>query len=919
MLHGAECAPRPRPAPSGISLVATLKYVQEVLVGRQEELRRIIALLDEARRGRSGTLVVAGDPGLGKTALLAEGRNEAQDMRVLSATGVESESELPFASLHELFRPILDLLPRIPTSQARALAAALALEEGNPDALAVGAGTLSLLVEASEELPLLVALDDAHWLDRASAEALAFAARRLLGEEMAFLVAQRPEPVTPFGTFPRLDLDPLSEDDARRLLSLRTEPVPASDETRVLAAAAGNPLVLLELPLELARDLPASTTSHERLQRTFSRRVEELPREARLGLLLAAAETHAGPVQLAAERLGLHAPLEASQAARLVHVEAGEIVFRHPVLRSLVYSTAPPEDRRAVHRALADVLSAKEDRDRRAWHRACMVDDVDEDVAAALEDTADRAAARGGLAAQARALERAAELSPEQPDRARRMYAAAAAHRRAGNSERALELVTAALPLTEDRSLHADLIHLAASIRMQQDAGRSEVALLREAEVEGLDANRVAKLLSLVIDTRLYALDAAGALAIAPRAEAAAREADWPFGLTYVAGAHLLAGEHERATALYRELARYPDLAALGPWDYLWLEWYEELGTSLAQTLNAARAEGNQVVVAYTLAATAQFEVRLGRLTQAAAAAAEAMPLADAIGTSAIAGIASGGLAFVHAWRGQGDACRSLAEAAMTAARATGDSYQDGVAAQALALLALGTGRADDAIVGLLPLARRWATSTVAEPGFVPFLPDLVEALAATGATAEAREWLMLFMSAAEAAHRTWALAACARCEGLLTAGDGFDEPFVRALELLERSPLALERARTQLAYGERLRRQRRLMDARVQLRLAHATFAAAAATPWADRARAELQAAGEKIHAAKPPLPELTPQELNIARLVAEGKANKEIATALFLSTKTIEYHLSNTFRKLGIHSRTELARIMALQGETP
>lgn len=887
-------------------------------MGRGDELQRIRVLLEEARRGRSGTLVVSGDAGLGKTALLTEARTLAQDMRVLSATGIESESELPFASLHELFRPVLDLLPRIPASQSRALAAALALEEGTPDAFTVGAGTLSLLVEALEEAPLLVLLDDAHWLDRASAEALAFAARRFLGEELAFLVAQRPEPPTPFRTFPRLDLEPLAEEDSRRVLSLRSEPVLPADEPRVLAAAAGNPLVLLELPVELARDLPTSTTSQERLQRTFSRRVEELPRSAQLGLLLAAAEPHAGAVRRAAELLGLQAPLEAAEAAKLVHVEGREIAFRHPVLRTLVYSSAAPADRKAAHEALAEVLSEDEERDRRAWHRAATVDDTDEAVAAALEDTADRAAARGGLAAQARALERAAELSPDPADRVRRTYAAARALRRAGDAERALELLAAAMPLADDPLLHADLVYSAATIQ-KQGAGVSELALLQEADVEGLDPERVANLITLVIDARLYALDAVGAMALAPRTEAAAREAESPFALLYVASTYLLAGEHARAEALYRELLRYPKLAALGPWDYLWLEWYEELRASLAEALRNARAAGNQLIVAFTLAASAHLELRLGRLSHAEAAAAEAIPLAEAIGTSAVAGIASGGLAVVQAWRGREDACKALAEAASTAARETGDTYQEGVAGQALGLLALGTGSVDDAIVRLLPVAERWADSTVVEPGLVPFIPDLVEALAASGGTEEARAWLSRFGAAAEAADRTWALAACARCEGVLAAADAFDDPFRKALELHGRSPLALERARTQLAYGERLRRQARRRDARIQLRAAYETFAAVAASPWADRAAAELQATGEKISAAMRPLPELTPQELNIARLVAAGKANKEIAAALFLSTKTIEYHLARTFRKLDIHSRAELARIVTLQPETP
>jgi len=886
---------------------------QHVLVGREHVLRRVTTLLDEARRGRSGTLVLAGDAGLGKTALLEEGRRLATDMRVLEATGVESEAELPFASLHELLRPVLDRLSAIPAPQARALAAALALEEGVPDALAVGAGALSLLVEAAEETPALVVLDDAQWLDRASADALAFAARRLMGEQLAFLIALRSGPATSFDPFPRLELDPLESDDARRLLALRSEPVAVADEQRLIDAAAGNPLVLLELPVELARELPSEATPGERLQRTFSRRVEELPVPARFGLLLAAAEADIGAVRRAADRLELADPLAIAEAAGLIRIRAGEVVFRHPVVRSLVYASAPAADRRAAHGALADELGDDQDRDRRAWHRAAAVEGVDEDAAAMLVETADRAAARGGIAAQARALERAARLSPSLADRARRLFEAAAAWRLAGDNGRALELAGEALPLAEDRLLHAELVHIVGAIRQQQDSTVSDLDFVRELEVKGLDALRRAKLLTLAVNARLYALDTTGAIALAAEAEAAAREADWPYGLTYPASAYLLGGERERAAGLFRELGRDPDIPALAPWGYLWLEWYDDLRSALTRSLSDSRAQGNRIRVVYTLATSAHLEMRLGRLSQAAAAAAEAIPLAEAIGTPALAGVASGGLAHVSAWRGHADACRRLAGAALASARGTGDGYHDGVAAQALAVLALGAGSAGEAIAELDGPARRWMRSSVVEPGFVPFVPDLVEAHALTGAIDEAHDWLARFSAIADAANRVWAKAACARCEGLLAAADDFDEPFGRALALHERSPLRLEEARTHLAYGERLRRQGRRRDARTQLRSAHDLFADAGAALWQERAAAELRAAGERVIEAAGPKLDLTPQELSIALLVAEGKTNKEIAAALFLSPKTIEYHLSNTFRKLDIHSRAELARLVS------
>ncbi len=887
-----------------------------MLVGREGELRRVTTLLDEARRGRSGTLVVVGDAGLGKSALLGEARARATDMLVLSATGVESELELPFASLHELFRPALELLPRIPLSQARALATALALENGEPDSLAVAAGTLSLLVEAAEELPVLVLLDDVHWLDRASAEALAFASRRLIGEELAVLAARRPEPETAFDSLPEVRLDPLDDEHARRLLAQRETPVGAADEARVLAAAAGNPLVLLELPVELARELPSAASPHERLRRTFARRVEALPEATRMGLLLAAAEAELGVVRKASELLALRDPLWAAERAGLVRIENGEVTFRHPVVRSLVYSHAPAADRRAAHEALADALSGEEDRDRRAWHRAAAADRPDEDVAARLEETAERAAARGGHDAEARALERAARLSPDRAEAARRLYAASRAAFWAGDAGHARALAEEALPLADDVLLHADLIQQLGGIADWQGQSLPETVFLQELErIEGVDDERAARMLYVVITLRLKSFDAAGAAAIAPRLEAAAKDAGpwWkPRTLAGAAAAYLYAGNRDRALPLYEYLADCYAMPAGFGFDFLAIERYDLLRASLDETLRDGRTKGNRLRIVWNQSCAAHLELRQGRLDAAVVAAAEAMQLGEAIGTPSLVGTASAALAGVHAWRGQEDACVASARTALSAGLGLGDRYQEGVAHQALALLALGRGRPEDAIVELEPLARMWAASSVVEPSIVPFVPDLIEAYASTGSTEEAAAWLERFRTVSDAAERVWALAACARCEGILAAGDAFDDPFRRAIELLEPSPLVLERARTRLAYGERLRRQGRRRDARMQLRPAHEQFAIVGATPWAERAAAELRATGEQVADALPVVPDLTPQELHIALQVADGKTNKEIAAALYLSTKTIEYHLANTYRKLDIHSRAELTRIV-------
>ncbi len=888
-----------------------------VLVGREGELRRVTTLLDEARRGRSGTLVVVGDAGVGKSALLSEGRALATDMRVLAATGVESESELPFASLHELFRPVLDRLPRIPASQAQALAAALALEEGEPDALSVGAGTLSLLVEAADEAPVLVLLDDAQWLDSASAEALAFAARRLAGEELAILVALRSGSGTPFDPLPRIELGPLGDDDARRLLGQRAEAVAVVDEARLLAAAAGNPLVLLELPVELARELPTSAAPSERLRRTFSRRVEELPESGRLGLLLAAAEPDVHAVRRAAQQLELRDPFASAEAVGLVRIDAGELVFRHPVARSLVYSSAPAADRRTVHQVLAEVLPDEVDRDRRAWHLAAAVEGVDEGVAAVLEETAERAAGRGGHLAEARALERAARLSPERADVARRLYAASRAAFWAGDATHARKLAEEALPLADDPSLHADLIQQLGGIADWQGNSLPEAVFMQELErIEGVDDERAARMLYVVITLRLKSFDAAGAAELAPRLELAARDAGpwWkPRTLAGAAAAYLAVGDRERAMPLFTYLADSYAMPAGFGFDFLAIEQYDVLRASLDETLREGRAKGNQLRIVWNQSCGAHLELRQGRLDAAVVAAAEAIQLGEAIGTPALVGTASAALAGVHAWRGQEEACVANARAAIGAGMGLGDRFQEAIAHQALALLALGRGHPEDAIVALDPLARTWASSTVVEPSIVPFIPELVEAYALAGAGEEAARWLDRYAAISRKAERTWALAACARCEGLLAPPDGFDEPFRRSIALLEGSSLALDLARTRLAYGERLRRQGRRRDARIQLRAAHDLLALSGATPWVERAAAELRATGEQVADTAPRLPDLTPQELHIALLVAEGKTNKEIAAALFLSAKTIEYHLANTYRKLDIHSRAELARIVS------
>jgi len=884
-----------------------------VLIGREQERQRLAALLEEARRGRSGALAVVGDPGVGKTALLEDARDRAADLRLLTATGVESESELPFASLHELLAPLVGLLPRIPPAQASALAVALSLDEGVADTLAVSAGTLSLLVEAAEEQPVVVVLDDVHWFDHASAHALAFATRRLRAEQIAVVAAFRPNTAPAFDGFPQLSIGPLEPDHARSLLRTRPTPVTPADEARILAAAEGNPLVLLELPTELADDLPPSSTHNERLERTFGRRVSLLPDTARHALLLAAAEPDTQTVRRATGGGQTH-PLAPAETAGLVRVRDGAVTFRHPVIRSLVYSRATAGERAAAHGALAAVLTEDADRDRRAWHLGAAADDVDEEVAALLEETADRAITRGGQAAAARALERAARLSPDPAERARRLHAAAWSTRRSVGIPRARALIEEALALAPDPLVRFDLLFELRTIGEWTDARESDTALLEELLDHRLDDDRRVKLLILVVNRRTAEFDAAGAVALVPEIERYANGAgpELASRASAVAGiAFLLAGKDDEAIRCLRGGTPHPDQPTMLAFEYLSLEWLDELRASLATTFDEARRTQNLHRMMWNRSCTAHLALREGRLGAAEAAAAEAIRLGE-LRDDPRATIASAALAGVHAWRGAADQCLSSAHRALDGARTAGDLFSEGLARGAIALLALGLGRPADAIAALEPPARAWATSTVGDPSATPFIPDLVEAYGLGGREADARELLDRFAPLAARRPSIWMLAACTRCEGLLAPSDAFEEPFARALALLERSPYSLEVARTRLALGERLRRAGNRRAARAELEAAHDAFAAAGAGAWQQRAAAELRAIGVRVSSVAAPAVDLTPQELAIATLAAEGRSNKEIAAAVYLSPKTVEYHLANTFRKLNIHSRVELARII-------
>ena len=897
-----------------------------MLVGRERELAVIERLLNDARDGRSRSLLVCGEPGIGKSALLEEAARMAAGFQVLRTRPVAGEAILPFGALHALLRPALGALDRIPELQARMLARALALEEGEPvDLLAVGAGTLSLIAETAEESPVLVLVDDAHWLDPESAGALAFAARRLVAEEVALLAAARsggPDGFRP-GDFETLELEPLGEDAAARLLRNSAHALDEAAAARILAAALGNPLALVELALRPRRPTEAVSgiALTERLAETYLGSVRSLPEGTQTALLVAAAGEGLDSATLAraAARAGAGTePFVAAEAAGLVQLDRGRFSFRHPLVRSAVYQGASPGDRRAAHRAVASVLDRDGDADRRAWQLAAAADGPDEAVAQELEAAADRAEMRGGARARAQALEWAADLSEDEDARGHRLHAAARAAHWAGEPDRALELIARVLPTVSDPLVRADLVHERAGILdFRGERVPDEVLEGEAARVEGIDPERSAKLRSSVLTRALDDLDAVASLRAAAKVEPLLpRLGDFwaPRLRAGVAQVYLLAGKTAQARDLYASILDDPDAAATHGIPLVWLEWYDDARRVLELSHDNGRRTGQTLRVAWTRACLGVLEASLGRFPAAVAAAGEALALADEIPAGFIAMVALRVLAEVAAVQGRADECRAFAGRLAEIGAAYHDEHSRCSAAVALGRLELGAGRHTEAIAHLRPVAEYAHTMGVADPSVMPYGPDLVEAYTRNGMTDEARSELDRLARQAEATERPWALASAARCEALLAPDDELDERFALALERHQRVRSPFERARTDLCHGERLRRAGRRVDARAALRSALSAFEDLDAVPWADRARAELKATGETARKRDPSAAEqLTPQELQIALLVAEGRSNKEVAAALYLSAKTVEYHLTRVYRKLNVYSRTELTRLMA------
>jgi DNA-binding CsgD family transcriptional regulator/tetratricopeptide (TPR) repeat protein len=914
------------------------------LLGRQREREALDGLIEDLRSGHGWALVVHGEAGVGKSALLGYAVEIAPDMRVIRAVGVESEMELAFAGLHQLCAPLLDRLEWLAAPQRDALGIAFGLRSGGtPDRFLVGLAALTLLSEAAEKEPLLVVVDDAQWLDRASAQVLAFVARRLLAERVGLMFAAR-EPGEELRGLPELEVQGLQNEDARALLrSVVRVRLDERIRDRFLAETKGNPLAILELPRGLSPTqlaggfgLAGTQAVPARIEESFRRQLEALPASTRLLLLVAAAEPIGDPVLVwrAAERLGIPTSAEvAAEADGLLEIGT-QVRFRHPLVRSAVYRSAALAERRAAHLALAEVTDRELDPDRQAWHLAAAAPGPDEEVASELERSAGRAQARGGVAAAAAFLQRAVALTREPARRAERALAAARANLQVGAFDAALQLLATAEgggsgPLDELRRAQVDLVR--GQIAFASSGGGEAPALLLRAarQLEPLD---VALARHTYLDAWSAAMFAgefarAGDLREVSRAARSARpppSAPRPSDLLLDGFVVLVTEGRAAAAPMLRRVAqvfaeeeitfeeglRWGWQATIPPimmWDEEY--WY----TPLVRQLQSVRDAGLLVSLPIYLNSLGILAALRGDFATAASLIAESDAIAEATGTS----IAPYAAVLLAGLRGSEAEAFQLIEAVTKGSRAAGQGAGVQWCQWVSGILYNGLSRYEKA------LAEAQQASEQTPELFVSMwaLPELIEAASRTGRAQLAADALERLAEATSIGQTDWGLGIYARCRALLSDREDAEDSYREAIDRLNRTRFRPELARAHLLYGEWLRHEGRRADARAQLRTAHDMFAGSGMEAFAERARRELAAAGET---ARTPTVEardtLTPQEAQIAGLARSGLSNPEIAAQLFLSPATVAYHLRKVFTKLGIGSRNQLASALpAPQGATP
>ncbi|MFI7226366.1 AAA family ATPase [Nonomuraea angiospora] len=899
-----------------------------MLFGRSAEIAAIDDVISRAREGAGAALVLRGEAGVGKTALLDLAASRGGSMRVLRTTGVEPESDLAFAALHQLLRPVAGLLDALPGPQREAVRGALGLGGGaSGDRFLLAAGVLSLLAEAAAPDGLVCVVDDFQWVDRASADALLFAARRLPTERIAMLLAVRGD--APVKGVPPLWLGGLPEPAAAELLDGLLEPgaaelldaaMPPGVKRELVAATGGNPLALREIVRRLG---PGQLAGREPLPdplpggtRLFGEQVAALPDDARLVALLAAVESDLDLVLRAAARMGTgRAALHELEVAGLVRVEGASVRFRHPLIRSAVHEAAAPASRRAAHEALA----ALSEGDRRAWHLAAAALGQDESVAAALAETADRARDRGGYGDAATALARAAELTPAPRTRAVRLKDAATAAWLGGRPGQAESLLAEARDHAGgDRALEMEIAQLRGRFELNSGSAAEAVRILAAGDSLDMLAD-AAEAASYVGDT-------------AAIAELGRRAAAFPEGFLrdVLAGIGLMLSDGTGHELLRRALDRTGELTEAA--GFLWATaaasylGEADLAAELAARAGrVARMSGMVGQLPVVLEFVATGERIAGRLAESQALSEEGLELAREAGYANTVAAHLANLAVLAALRGEEETCRGHAQEALAIAIPHRVGLRAGVAAYALAMLDLGAGRfaaAHDRFTAIVAAGPGAGHPTVVWRS----TPDRIEAAVGAGDLGAARAALEAYERWSAQAGTAESRALLTRCRALAGAGPEKELPEKelpekelpeKALEeALRLHANPYEAARTALLLGERLRRAHRPGEARPHLRAALETFRRAGAEPWARRAHGELRAAGESAEPARgPALDALTPQELRIAGLVADGLSSKEIAAQLFLSPRTVEYHLYKIYPKLGIGTRTELARLVVLQ----
>jgi len=900
------------------------------LLGRRSECEALDRLLTDVVSGTSRVMVLRGDAGVGKSELLGYLSKKVAGWRVATARGVESEMELAYSGLHQLCGPLLDHLDRLPVPQREALATVFGLGVGpSPDRFLVGLATLSLLAEAAEEQPLVCIVDDAQWLDQASAQILAFVGRRLLAERIALVCSARTgSDDEVLAGLPELSIQGLGDSDARALLLDNVYgPLDAAVCDQIVSESHGNPLALLELPRTWsARDLaggfglPGSQLVASKIQQSYVRRLRLLPSDTQLLVLAAAAEPVGDRLllQRAAETLDI------DMAAAFPAVDAGllnvgwRVEFAHPLVRSATYRAATAGDRRRAHLALAAATDGEADPDRRAWHRARATPGPDEEVAAELEHSAGRAQSRGGVAAAAAFLTRATELTPDPTRRVQRALDAAFANVQAGTFDAARILITTASDGPLDESQRATLDLLRAQLAFASSRGTEATTLLLAAaqRLEPLDHNLARETYLDAFSAALFGARLNGTIGVPEIVQAAramprrserepttadllldgliALTDDYETGVLHCRDAlQKLSGERSSHKEKLRWLWQ-GCVVALELWD-------DDSAYLLSHhSVQIARKTGTLSELALALSAYTPVLVFCGDLSTAAATVAETESVEHATGISS----APYGALILHAWRGDARETNDLIDITVRDAGARGEGIGLAICEYARAVLCNGLGQYEEAVAAARSaseyhevVAENWGLS------------ELVESATRTGGTDQATDALNRVAIKARATGSQWALGIEARARALLSDGGTAEGPFRKAIEHLSRTRVQAELARTHLLYGEWLRRANRRVDARTELNVAFEQFSAMGMKGFAERARRELLATGATVHKRTVEArDDLTAQEAQVARLARDGLSNPEIGAQLFISARTVEWHLAKVFSKLGISSRRQL-----------